>query len=227
MSGDGRGGRPPRQAASSKRAASPVGRRAIAQLSDDEVAVSVRYWLVESPPYPGRARKTREAGCQMKRGAFDPFLCAHAPSLCTSHGSCTQRNGSNPSEFNGATIDFRVFAQAQWNTHAASHRFMELAFARLPVDVWVGVNHHRLNDLFGVVDGINLSMFLKKFDYFVGGEASAYGLFKTNKEFYGIDGRQSERHVGLLRRSRANGGEPAQPRRAVRADRRWAAANAC
>ena len=70
MSGDGRGGRPPRQAASSKRAASPVGRRAIAQLSDDEVAVSVRYWLVERSPYPGRARKTSKAGCEMKRGAF-------------------------------------------------------------------------------------------------------------------------------------------------------------
>ena len=58
---------------------------------------------------------------------------------------------------------------------------MELAFARLPVDVWVGVNHHKLNDLFGVVDGMNLTMLLSKFDYFVDGESSAYGLFKMKK----------------------------------------------
>ena len=88
---------------------------------------------------------------------------------------------SNPRKFDGAAIDFRAFAQAQWNTYAALHRLMELAFARLPVGVWVGVNHHKLNGLFGVVDGMKFSVFLQKFGYFVGGEASAYGLFKTNK----------------------------------------------
>ena len=60
---------------------------------------------------------------------------------------------------------------------------MELAFARLPVDVWVGVNHHKLNGLLGVVGGMNLAVFLRTFGCFVDGESSAYGLFKTNKTF--------------------------------------------
>ena len=54
------------------------------------------------------------------------------------------------------------WAQVKCGASAARHKFVELMYARLPVDHWVGVNTHKLNQLWCGGDSREFSAWLSK-----------------------------------------------------------------
>ena len=77
-------------------------------------------------------------------------------------------------------------AQASYRLKAAEDPYLALIYARCPVDKWVGVKTHRLNELWTVEGaGGNFSWFLQRRGAAMvleGVETNGYGVFKLRSE---------------------------------------------